>query len=247
MNDMVLWAAAAMVWGFLAVLIRWRRSGLTLMEFAILFATRIVSQLVHRWRSKGFTHLPPAGPALVISNHTCSADPIFLLGGSPRMLSFLVAREHYDIHWFTTLLLNSMRCVKVTRNGRDSNSLRQGLRRLADGCVFTLFPEGGLSGIAKNRLLPGKPGIAWLALVSRVPVYPVFIAGGPRTEKLLYSWIVPAPTPVHVIFGKAIDLSAYYDRPRTRQVLEEVTAYLMRHIADLDPNKKKGRLASVEA
>jgi 1-acyl-sn-glycerol-3-phosphate acyltransferase len=237
-NVLVL-ALAAILWAAGAIWRRWRRSGLSWIDFEILFVARIYSIFVHRWRSKGFPHLPASGPVLVVSNHTCSADPTFLLAGSGRMLSFLVAREHYDVHRFTTWLLNNMRCVKVSRGCPDPASLRRGLRRLAEGGVYTIFIEGGLSGVPHNRLLRGKPGAAWLALVSRVPVFPAYIAGGPRTEHLLYSWLRPAPRPVQVIYGKPIDLSPWYDQPRTRKVLEEVTAYLMQHIAALDPKRHR--------
>ena len=52
---------------------------------------------------------------------------------------------------------------------------------------------------------------------------------------LLLSWIWPPPGRVRVYFGPAVDLSAYHDRPRTRRVLEEVTALLMEHVKALKP------------
>jgi 1-acyl-sn-glycerol-3-phosphate acyltransferase len=239
-SAVAVWALAALIWAVTTIAMKWRRSGLPWDDFEILDGSRISSLVVHRWRSKGFTHLPSSGPALLISNHTCSADPPFLLGGSPRVLSFLVAHEHYDVHPFTTWLLNTMGCVKVRRECPDPKAVREGLRRLAEGKVFTMFPEGGLSGVARKRLLRGKHGAAWLALVSRAPVFAVYIEGGPRTPELLNSWIRPAKRRVQVVFGPRIDLSRYYDKPRTRQLLEEVTRFLMRHIAHLDPKKKHG-------
>jgi 1-acyl-sn-glycerol-3-phosphate acyltransferase len=237
------WVLVAMAWAAVAVCRQKRRSCLGWTDFTILFLARVYCHGLHRWRSTGFRHLPATGPALVICNHTCSADPTFLLGGSRRPLSFMVAREHFDIHPFTTWILTHMHCVKASRNGRDATSLRGALRCLAAGRPFTIFPEGNLSGVARKRLLPAKLGAAWLALVSRAPVYPVFIAGGPRTEKLVYSWLVPAAPPVRVMFGKAIDLSPYYGRLRNRQTLEEVSGHLMRHIAALNPDRRS-QLAS---
>jgi len=234
----LVWVLAAVIWAIVAIGIQWRRYGLPWGEFEILYVSRIYSTVFHRWRSKGFVRCPKTGPVILISNHTCSADPTFLLGGSPRVLSFLVAREHYDVHPFTTWLLNTMCCVKVSRECPDPKSLREGLRRLAEGKVYTMFPEGGLSGVAQNRLLRGKHGAAWLALITRVPVFAAYIDGGPRTPELLHSWVVPAPRRVHVFWSRAIDLSRYYDKPRTRQLLEEVTTYLMKHIAELDPRQK---------
>jgi 1-acyl-sn-glycerol-3-phosphate acyltransferase len=96
-----------------------------------------------------------------------------------------------------------------------------------------LFPEGNLSGVGRNRMVHAKPGAALLALRSRAPVIPVAIRGGPRTHKLLYSWLMPSPRATRAVFGKPIDLSAYYDRPRNRQTLEEVRDVIQRHVAEL--------------
>jgi 1-acyl-sn-glycerol-3-phosphate acyltransferase len=90
-----------------------------------------------------------------------------------------------------------------------------------------------------NRMLPGKGGAALIALRSRAPVYPAYIAGGPRTRELLQSWLRPSQVAVRVVFGPAIDLSKYYDRPINRKLLEEVTIYLMDHIKALRPSAAK--------
>ncbi len=105
---------------------------------------------------------------------------------------------------------------------------------LAQGELVCLFPEGNLSGVALDRCRHAKPGVAFLALISRLPVYPVHIAGGPRTDQLLKSWILPTKKAVHVTFGKPVVLTQFYDRPLTRPHIEEVTAYLMKHVAKLD-------------
>ena len=62
--------------------------------------------------------------------------------------------------------------------------------------------------------------------------------GGPRTQKLLFSWLVPSPRATRAIFGDPIDLTAYYDRPRNRQTLEEVRDVIQRHVVAL--SKRRG-------
>lgn len=179
------------------------------------------------------------GAAIVISNHTSSVDPVLILAGCNRLLSFLVSREHFKLHPVTHWALCYSGCVPVTRSGQDPTGLLRALRRLAQGGIVSLFPEGNLSGVSLNRLRPGKPGMALLALHSRVPVYPVFISGGPRTERLLNSWLFPSAKAVRVIFGKPVDLSDYYDQPRTRRVIHAVTCLLMEKIGELDPKRHK--------
>lgn len=217
---------------------RWRRSGRPVLEALALDVARVYASLWHRWAG-GPAPLPARGPALLIANHTCSADPMFLLAGSPRVFGFVVAREHYYAHPLIRWVLDFLGCVPVRRDGRDSTAARGVLRRLDEGRLMCLFPEGNLSGVARNRLRTAKHGAAYLALVSRVPVYPAYIAGGPRTEHLLRAWLWPRGKPARVTFGRPIDLSAYYDRPRTRRLLEEVTGLLMRQVLALRPGGAK--------
>ena len=84
---------------------------------------------------------------------------------------------------------------------------------------------------------PAKSGAALLALRSRAPVYPAYIAGGPRSERLLRDWLWPSRG-VAVIFGPPVELSAYYGQPINRSLLKDVTALLMRRIAELRPLPK---------
>jgi 4a-hydroxytetrahydrobiopterin dehydratase len=222
------------------VLVRWLRSGKTLLDFTFLKISRVYSQLWHRWSNTGMAPIPRNGPVILVCNHTCSADPMFLQASFPRLPCYLSAAEHYNVHPFIRWVLGSMKCVPVTRNGRDVAAARRALRRLEEGHLLCIFPEGNLSGVAKQRMRVGKHGAALLALRTRTPVYPAYIAGGPQTDDLLEAWLWPPPGRVQVIFGPAIDLSAYYDRSRTRQVLQEVTALLMDRINALQPRPKEG-------
>jgi len=220
-------------------LLRWRWYGIDWYSFLILYGARIYSRFLHRWGSNCWmAPFPETGPFLVISNHTCSADPTFLLAACKRPMSFLVAREHYDVHWLIRNLLNHLSCIKVARGGHDPVALRKAIRRLKEGMPVCLFPEGGLSGVAKNRILHAQPGIAFMALVTKVPVYPIYIFGGPRTQQLLKSWIMPTPKAVRVTFGKPVDLKAYYDKPLSRPLIEEVKKVIMEHVRALRPEKE---------
>jgi 1-acyl-sn-glycerol-3-phosphate acyltransferase len=215
-----------------------RRSGHPMVIFAFLQIARGYARLWHRASSNGPAPLPAAGPALVYANHTCSADPMFLLGTSPRPLSFLATREHYEMSWAIRFILDTLRSVPVSRTGSDVWAVRQALRRLDDGCVVCVFPEGGLSAVARGRLGKPKLGLAYLALKRRVPVYPARIVGGPRTHRLLRSWVRPARVPVRVVYGPPVDLSPYYGRRLDRRLLAEVGDLLMRRLETLRPKEK---------
>jgi 1-acyl-sn-glycerol-3-phosphate acyltransferase len=234
-----MWALSVVTLALAAALVRARGARESWPVRLALAIARLYSSLWHRWRSNGRAPLPGSGPAIIISNHTCSADPMFLLAGSNRMISFLVAREHYYLCAPINWLLAAMSAVPVARNGQDANAARIALGRLAEGRVLGIFPEGNLSGVVMNRMLPGKGGAALIALRSQAPVYPAYIAGGPRTRQLLQSWLQPSKVAVRVVFGPAIDLANYYGRPINRKLLEEVTAHLMDHLKALRPSAAK--------
>ncbi len=234
-----MWSLACVFIVVFGIFRAWVRSRLTWRDFLVLRGAFLYTRIMHRWSANRRAPFPRHGPAIVISNHTCSADGSFLLAGSDRILSFLVAYEHYYLHPRVNAILKGLGCVPVVRTGPDPTALRQSLRRLAEGRLVSVFPEGNLSGVIKNRGRVPKPGMAFLALVSRLPVYPVYIAGGPHTDQLLDSWVLPTRRAVRVVFGNPIDLAAYHDRPRTRQVIDEVNRLLMRKIYELNPRKRK--------
>src|SRR5436309_2286620 len=90
-------ALAALWWHFY-------RSGQTWVEYGSYWSTRIYSRLWHRISYRGPMPWPLAGPMLLVANHTCSADPPFLLGNCPRFIGFVTATEHFRInrlfHWY---------------------------------------------------------------------------------------------------------------------------------------------------
>jgi 1-acyl-sn-glycerol-3-phosphate acyltransferase len=235
-----MWALVVVASVAVSLLIQWVRSRLPLDEFVGLRLARVYSALWHRCRTNGPAPFPAAGPGIVVSNHTCSADPTFIHSAGTRVIGYLTAREHYQVSRPSRAFLQWMRCVPVTRNGVDVGAVRCALRRLKAGHMIGIFPEGNLSGVGRNRLRQGKAGVALLALRSRAPVYPIYIAGGPRTERLLQGWLCPSRVPVRVYYGKRVDLSAYYGQPITRKLLEEVTTLIMDHVKALCPKPRNG-------
>lgn len=230
-----MWACLLSLAAGAVLLRRWRRSDLPPIDFLALGFATTFGRLWHGCVSTGPLRLPSKGPALVYANHTCSADALFLSCFHPRLLSFMIAREYYEIPWLGALFRH-MACVPVRRQGCDVAAIRTGLRRLSEGRILCIFPEGGLSNAGRAQPRRGKAGIALLALRSRQPVHPVRISGGPQTSHILPAWL--GPSRARVTIGRALDLSAYYDRPINRQLVEEVSALLMKRLAEIDPRAR---------
>lgn len=187
------------------------------------------------WR--GIENLPASGGFIAIANHVSEVDPLmvgeFLIdaGRPPR---FLAKKELFRItvlRW----IFEGAKQIPVDRNSTDaSKALSAAVDALEAGeCIF-IYPEGSATRDPQLWPMKARTGVARLALLSRAPVVPI-AQWGPQ-EILAYKARRPKllpPTTVHVLAGPAIDLSAYYDRPITADLLHEVTDVVMHTVADL--------------
>jgi 1-acyl-sn-glycerol-3-phosphate acyltransferase len=225
--------AAVILIAALAVKRDCRRSGYRPGQYFGFRALWLVCKLWHGVRPRGPDPLPPTGPAILISNHTSTVDPLFLQCATHRVISFLMAREYYDIKLLKPIFsLNNP--ILVNRTGRDTAAMKATLRALGEGRVVCIFPEGGIH-LDADSLGKAKPGTALLALLTRAPVIPAFIDRRPHTNNL---WIgVTRPANARVYFGPPIDLSRCYDREHDNAELEAVTQVLMNSIERLRPRR----------
>ena len=200
-------------------------------------ATRLYCGLAFRWRANRRCPFPEQGPAIIIANHRSPVDPILVVMNSHlrrtrgrfRVVSFLIAHEYYAVRGITWIN-RAMRSIPVARDGRDTKGSRLALERLKAGELVGLFPEGG---IAKSEELGvANPGVAWLALRSQAPVYPVYIQNAPRANNMVASFYTFSR--VRVIYGDPIDLSPFYERKLNRTNLQAAADKLMSELAGLE-------------
>ncbi len=181
--------------------------------------------------------LPAEGPGLIIANHRSPVDPLFILGTSGlkeggrriRIIEYMTAREYCEVGGVIGWICRVMRVIPVDRGGQDMRPAKEALRRLQAGRLVGVFPEGRLN--TGEGLLPASPGIAWLALRSGVPVFPIFIHNAPSGRNMVEPFYNYCQ--VQVTYGDPIDLSEYTGRKRTPELLQEVTQLLMRNLAEL--------------
>jgi len=135
-----------------------------------------------RWRHdikvKGEFKIPGTGGFLIVANHTCGADPPYVIALTPVPVSFIVAREIYETWWLKPFC-TWLKCVPVNRSGNDVAAIRSAQRILENRRALAIFPEGG---IKLGGLGEGKPGAALLALKAGVPIIPIFFHGTPESD-----------------------------------------------------------------
>lgn len=175
-----------------------------LRPFAVAFM-----RLYFRLESRGREHVPRRGPVLLVANHSSALDPPLVGGACPRQLSFLAKAELFDIPVFGRLI-RALNARPLRREGADAAALRTALRLLGEGAALLVFPEGTRG--PEGTLREPKPGAAMLAVLSGVPVVPVFISGTgralPRGARL------PRPAKVKVTFGPPVAFARPVDGRR---------------------------------
>jgi 1-acyl-sn-glycerol-3-phosphate acyltransferase len=169
----------------------------------------------------------------VVANHPSYSDPAFLMAACLRPLRFLHARESFETFGLHRLFAR-VGSIPVGRKGQDVAAVRAALRLLSAGEAVCVFPEGEVHPTGADPAGPVRAGAAFLALVSKAPVYPARIVGGPQSHEILRDWLWPSRG-VQVLFGPSVDLSGYYGRRLTRALLQEVAALLQQRIAELQP------------
>lgn len=207
----------------------------------LLYVTqRLYSGLIFRWRcNNGPCPLPADGGGLVVANHRSPVDPMMVwtnhhfrgdAGRSRdvRVIGFLTASEYCNIpgmRW----LVRTMQSIPVDRDGKDMAPTREALRRLKNGELVGIFPEGGINW--ESRLRAANPGVAFLALKAQVPVYPVFIHEAPQPKSSMVEPFI-SRSRVRVTYGKPIDLSVFHGKKKTPELLNEVTDLIMSRLAE---------------
>jgi 1-acyl-sn-glycerol-3-phosphate acyltransferase len=153
-----------------------------------------------RLRLEGAVDAVPAhGPLIVASNHASVLDPWFLGMAFPRLIRYVIDDEWYYRSPAWTAVFRAFGTEPV-RAGLPEATVGAVCTILARGEVAGIFPEGSIS--RDGRLQRFRPGLAWIAARSGVPVIPVGIRGSfaslPRHRRF------PRPVPVTVHVGDPI-------------------------------------------
>ena len=161
-----------------------------------------------RWwfglRVTGAEHVPPEGPALIVSNHQSILDPPIIGGSTRRQIFFLAKAELFRIPLFGRLI-KALHARPVRREGSDPRALKTAARLLEEGKALLVFPEGTRS--LDGSLAEAKPGVGMLAVMSGAPVVPTYVSG--TLEALPKGAVRPRRSQVSVRFGPALHFKAH--------------------------------------
>lgn len=185
-----------------------------------------------RFRAYGVERLPASGGALLLANHSSFIDPLLIGLPLKRPISYLARDTLFPIP-FVGWMLRHTYVMPLNRQGGSSAAIRETLRRMEQGFLVGLFPEGTRS--VDGQLGPFRPGFAALVRRTDLPIIPVGIAGANRA--LGRGSIFLKPCRVCVVFGKPLtptEAAALRERGREDELVETVRQRIARYQAEAE-------------
>lgn len=115
------------------------------------------------------------GGYIIAANHVGRLEAFLVMLLAERDDVVLILAEKYRKYAFWRFVARKVDAIWVNRFDADFAALRAVLKRLEQGEVLAVAPEGTRSPTA--TLLPGRPGAIYLAAKSGLPLIPIGIVG----------------------------------------------------------------------
>lgn len=153
-------------------------------EWLISLATKLWARSVvwatgARVLVEGLERIPARGGICLVGNHQGSLEIPILLASLPRAPGFVAKREAAFMPFLNMWILALGGSFIDRKNARRARaSIERGAKRLRDGAIMIIYPEGTRS--RGDRLGEFKRGSFKLATMAEVPVLPVTIDGSWR-------------------------------------------------------------------
>lgn len=172
------------------------------------------------YRATGYRKLEGEGGALVLANHQSFLDPLVVGLPFQRPISFLARDSLFRVPVVGWILKNT-HVMPINQQAASTASFRDMVKRVQDGWLVGVFPEGTRSATGEIGVL--KPGFAAVVRRAKLPVYPVGIAGAYHALPL-GGWFLK-PSRVRVVFGAPLtveELEKYTSREQDQELMELV-------------------------
>ncbi|MEW6403701.1 MAG: lysophospholipid acyltransferase family protein [Chloroflexota bacterium] len=196
---------------------------------------RFIMNLIARVEVHGMENIPKGNFILAV-NHLGRLDTAILLYAFDREDIILPIAEKYKGHPLYGMLGRSVNAVWLNRFEADYAALREILKRMEQGGMMVIAPEGTRS--KTEALQEGKMGVAFLASKSGYSVLPVALTGT-EDRGVMENLKHFRRTKITAYVGRPF----YVEIPKGRereQAMHEATDNIMCHIAALLPEKYRG-------
>jgi 1-acyl-sn-glycerol-3-phosphate acyltransferase len=189
------------------------------------WTARLIYHVPYRLHVNGTENTPPAGPIVVVVNHSTLAEGPLVLGTLPRGTVFLIKREMFAGP--IGPILRRMGQLALNRDVVDRAPLLEAQRILRAGGVIGIFPEGHRG---EGTMATAENGAAWLATSTGAAVLPIACRGTYRAPGARRRF---RPR-VDILVGKPLALPNQRGRAAVTAATEQIRVALADLVVELD-------------
>ena len=189
----------------------------------------VLSKIIANLRVYGRENLPAEGPFIVASNHVSYVDPgIVGIACDGYRISFMTKRELFESrrwHWW----FEAMDSIPADRVAKDSKPLKTAIKKLKNGKIVGIFPEGTRS--PDGSIQKAEPGIGLLAEKTGAPIIPVYLSGTDSVLPRGARWLRMHPITARI--GKAVKTDSLEAMPDKKERYFSIGEKVMQAIKEL--------------
>jgi len=196
----------------------------------------LILKLTCKIEAINMDNIPSEGGCIVAANHIGRLDAVLVYALVPRRDILLTPAEKYEKVAFFRWAAKSLNAIFLDRFNTDFKTIRAILKRLKQGDLMVVAPEGTRS--KSEKLAEALPGTAYFAVKTGVPITPVALSG--TEDRLIVECMRKLRrSDVTVRCGEPFYLPPQGDRDRD-EFLKECSDEIMCQIAALLPHKYHG-------
>lgn len=199
-----------------------------MMYFIVRNFLKLFFKIIMGFKVYGIENVPNKGGFILAGNHVSHLDPPALASASPMVLHFM-ARHTLFNNWAFGWLIHSCNSFPVKSGEADPGALKEAVRRLKNGKILLIFPEGTRS--QSGEIQAAQPGIGYLSLMAGVPILPAYVKGtdeampkGARSIKRVR---------ISVYFGNMVEPQKLGLSSDRRQACQQLANYVVEEIKRL--------------
>jgi cytidylate kinase len=145
----------------------------------ILFFTWVFFKVFYRLRVFGIENFKK-GAAILASSHVSYFDPPIVSISSKEEIYFLAKKSLFKI-FILGSIIKKLNVLPVSSDTSDVYTIKKAVKILKESRKLLLFPEGMRS--FSGEIMEIKPGIGYLAYLTKCPIIPVYIDGAYKVWK----------------------------------------------------------------
>jgi 1-acyl-sn-glycerol-3-phosphate acyltransferase len=201
---------------------------------------RLFFHIIARIELVGWENMPSSKGFVIASNHIGRLDAFLVYYALDRPDIIMLVAEKYKDYALARWMANQVDGIFIDRFNPDVRALREAMKRMQNGGVLAIAPEGTRS--KSGALIQARPGGIYLAWKAGVPILPVAVTG--TQDALVVDRLKHFKRlDIRATVGTAFTLPQEARGKDREALLQEYTDEVMCRIAALLPEEMRGEYA----